>query len=276
MNPLDPTSKPSSVPQFENDTDGPSVADGLRPNAPMPPTGRLVAWALGAGLLAGVASWLIGELARDTFRPPLYQQNVMGHVLMKATFADQSSADFRNATLAFAVLGGFMGGVLGIAGGLAARRSTAAGTKAAAVGVVFGSLVGAICSLGLLPVYFRALDVAQEQLSRDLVLPLMIHCGIWAACGLAAGIVFGLGLGVGMAQVARSGIGGLIGAALGACIYELTGAMVFADHMTTNPLSLTWSTRLLARLLVATLSAVMAAVFVSTAAGRTDGSIRTP
>ena len=275
MNPLDPTSKPSSVPQFENDTDGPSVADGLRPNAPMPPTGRLVAWALGAGLLAGVASWLIGELARDTFRPPLYQQNVMGHVLMKATFADQSSADFRNATLAFAVLGGFMGGVLGIAGGLAARRSTAAGTKAAAVGVVFGSLVGAICSLGLLPVYFRALDVAQEQLSRDLVLPLMIHSGIWAACGLAAGIVFGLGLGVGMAQVARSGIGGLIGAALGACIYELTGAMVFADHMTTNPLSLTWSTRLLARLLVATLSAVMAAVFVSTA-GRTDGSIRTP
>ena len=276
MNPLDPTSKPSSVPQFENDTDGPSVADGLRPNAPMPPTGRLVAWALGAGLLAGVASWLIGELARDTFRPPLYQQNVMGHVLMKATFADQSSADFRNATLAFAVLGGFMGGVLGIAGGLAARRSTAAGTMAAAVGVVFGSLVGAICSLGLLPVYFRALDVAQEQLSRDLVLPLMIHSGIWAACGLAAGIVFGLGLGVGMAQVARSGIGGLIGAALGACIYELTGAMVFADHMTTNPLSLTWSTRLLARLLVATLSAVMAAVFVSTAAGRTDGSIRTP
>jgi hypothetical protein len=275
MNPLDRTSKPSSVPQLENDTDGPSVADGLRPNAPMPPTGRLVAWALGAGLLAGVASWLIGELARDTFRPPLYQQNVMGHVLMKATFADQSSADFRNATLAFAVLGGFMGGVLGIAGGLA-RRSTAAGTKAAAVGVVFGSLVGAICSLGLLPVYFRALDVAQEQLSRDLVLPLMIHSGIWAACGLAAGIAFGLGLGVGMAQVARSGIGGLIGAALGACIYEITGAMVFADHMTTSPLSLTWSTRLLARLLVATLSAVMAAVFVSTAAGHTDGSIRTP
>jgi hypothetical protein len=275
MNPLDPTSKPISAPQSENDTDGTGVADGLRPNATMPPTGRLVAWALGAGLLAGVASWLIGELARDTFRPPLYQHNIMGHVLMKATFADQSAADFRNATFAFAVLGGFMGGVLGIAGGLASR-STPAGTKAAAVGVVLGSLMGAICSLGLLPVYFRALDVAQEQLSRDLVLPLMIHTGIWAACGLAAGIAFGLGLGVGMAQVARSGIGGLIGAALGACIYEITGAMVFADDMTTNPLSLTWSTRLLARLLVATLSAVMAAVFVSTAAGRTGGSIRTP
>jgi hypothetical protein len=136
--------------------------------------------------------------------------------------------------------------------------------------------MGTVSSLGLLPVYFRALDVAQEELSRDLVLPLMIHCGIWAACGLAAGTAFGLGLRLGMAQIARSGIGGLIGAALGGSIYELMGAMVFPDHMTTSPLSLTWSTRLLARLLVATLAAVMAAAFVSPASRHTGGPIQTP
>jgi hypothetical protein len=110
MNPLDPTSKPSSVPQSEHGTEGTGVSNGSGRNPTMPPTGKLVTWALGAGLLAGVAAWWIGELVRETFRPPLHQHNNMGHITMKANFVYQSAADFRNATLAFAVLGGFMGG----------------------------------------------------------------------------------------------------------------------------------------------------------------------
>jgi len=47
-------------------------------NAPAPPAGRLVTWALGAGLLAGLASWLVGELVRGTFKPPLQTLHVMG------------------------------------------------------------------------------------------------------------------------------------------------------------------------------------------------------
>ena len=275
MNPLDSTSKPSSAPQSENGSDGIGVSDGSRMNATVPRTGKLLVWALGAGLLAGTASWLIGEVARDTFKPPLETYHVMGQVVMKANFKDQSAADFRNATLAFAVLGGLMGTALGIAGGLAIQ-STAAGTAAAAIGVVSGSLLGGGASLGLLPVYFRTLDVAQEALSHDLVLPLMIHGGIWAACGLAGGVAFGLGLRVGATQIVTSGIGGLIGAALGAAIYELIGAMAFAGDMTTRPLSLSWSTRLMARLLVATLAAATAAAFVSPSSRCPGGSIRTP
>jgi hypothetical protein len=275
MNPLDPTLEPSSAPQSENGSDRTGVSYGSRTNERVQPTGKLVAWALGAGLLAGVASWLIGELVCNAFKPPLQIHHVMGQVIKKATFEDQSAADFRNATLAFTVLGGLMGAALGMAGGLA-RKSTVAGSMAAAVGVVLGSLMGAGASLGLLPVYFRALDVAQEELSHDLVLPLVIHGGIWAACGLAGGVAFGLGLRTGVVQIAMTGIGGLIGAALGAGIYELIGAMVFADDMTTRPLSLSWSTRLLARLLVATLAAVTAAAFVSPASRHSGGSIRTP
>ena len=107
-------------------------------------------------------------------------------------------------------------------------------------------------------------------------MPLAVHDGIWAACGLAGGVAFGFGLGGERTKVAVAGMGGLIGAALGGALYELIGAMVFPGDQTTNPLSVTWRTRLLARLLVATLGAVAAATVVS-AARRSPGiTLRRP
>jgi len=176
------------------------------PPAPAASTGRLGAWALGAGLLAGIVAWLIGEAAYNAFRPPYAAQHVMGQVIMKASFADQSAADSKNATLAFAVLGGLLGTALGMAGGLA-RQSARTGAMAAAAGLVLGGVLGAVASRALLPVYFHALEVAQEALSRDLTLPLLVHGGIWAACGLA-GVAFGIGLGGGRAVVVKAGFGG--------------------------------------------------------------------
>jgi hypothetical protein len=115
--------------------------------------GRLVRFALGAGLLAGVASWIVGEWVLHVFVPPFQVQNVMGQTIMKASFEDQSSADFKNATLAFAVLGGVLGAALGMAGGIA-RRSTQAGMKSSVVGLVLGAVLATGASLALLPFYF--------------------------------------------------------------------------------------------------------------------------
>jgi len=231
--------------------------------------------ALGAGILAGLISWLLGEVSLNAFRPPLETQHVMGQVIMKARFEDQSAADFKNAILAFGVLGGVLGLVLGMAGGLA-RKSTRAGVRAAAAGLVLGSLMGVGASLVLLPVYFRALDREQEELSRDLILPLMVHGGIWAATGLAGGLAFGIGLEVGRTRIVNAGLGGLIGAALGAALYIVIGAAAFPGYTTTSPLSVTWETRLLARLLVATLAAVIAATAVNRPIRRPAGPHRTP
>ena len=150
-----------------------------------------------AGLVAGVVSWLIGEAVVTVFRPPYQAQNVMGQTIMKATFEDQSAADTKNATLAFALLGGVLGAALGMAGGVARGRPGREWYRRSS------ALFWARCwapgrRCALLPFYFRALDKAQEDLSRDLTLPLLVHGGIWAACGLAGGAAFGIGLGRGV------------------------------------------------------------------------------
>jgi hypothetical protein len=226
--------------------------------------GRLVPLALGAGLLAGVASWLVGELILHVFVPPYVAHQVMGQTIMKASFEDQSAADTKNAALAFAVLGGFMGAALGMAGGIA-RRSTKAGIASSALGLVSGAVLGALTSLALLPFYFRALDKAQEELSHDLTLPLLVHGGIWAACGLVGGAAFAIGLGAGRTPLMKAAFGGLIGAFLGAALYQLIGATAFPHDNTTSPLAAFWIARVLARMLVATFSGLLAAVAISTA-----------
>ncbi len=226
-----------------------------------PRSGRLIALAVSAGLLAGVGSWLIGEAALSAFRPPYEAQQIMGQTILKAKFEDRAAADTKNAGLAFGVLGGMLSLALGIAGGLA-RRSIASGVKAGIVGLVLGGLLAAATSLALVPVYYRALDKDQEALSHDLALPLMIHGGAWAVCGLAGGLVFGIGLGGGRARLLNSALGGLIGAALGAAAYEMIGAVAFPAARTASPISFTPGTRLLARMLVASLTGLVAAASV--------------
>jgi hypothetical protein len=240
-----------------------------------PTPSRLVVMAIVAGLVAGVVSWLIGEAVVTAFRPPYQAQNVMGQTIMKANFEDQSVADTKNAALAFAMLGGVLGAALGMAGGIA-RRSTKAGMGSSVVGLVLGAVLGAGTSFALLPFYFRALDKAQEDLSRDLTLPLLVHGGIWAACGLAGGAAFAIGLGAGRVRLLKAAFGGLIGAVLGAALYELIGATAFPVDKTTYPLATTWIARLLARLLVAILSGLLAAVVINMQGRRPTATRRMP
>jgi len=227
------------------------------------PRGRLLPLALAAGVVAGLAAWLAGEASLTAFRPPLTRGVVFGQEIFKASFADQARADARNATLAYAELGAALGLALGLAGGIVARRPARSTASAAAIGAIAGAGLAFAAASVALPFYFHAKDVAAEELSRDMVLPLMVHAGSWSALGLAGGLALGIGLGVatggGRARAGRTALGGLIGAVVGAVIYELIGGMLFEVAKTDEPVSRTWATRLLARMAVAVMVGLMAA-----------------
>jgi hypothetical protein len=63
----------------------------------------------------------------------------------------------------------------------------------------------------------------------------------------------------------------MIGAVLGAALYELIGAFAFVASKTTFPVSVTWYTRLLARILVASSAGLLAAVVVNMPTRRPSG-----
>src|SRR5262249_21167578 len=92
------------------------------------------------------------------------------------------------------------------------------------------------------------------------------------AAGLVGGLAFGLGLGGGRSSVARAAAGGLVGALLAALLFEATAAMAFPKAGTTRPLSLTPESRLLAKMMVAMLSAAgVVAMLASRPASLTSG-----
>ncbi len=251
----------------------PSIANpGEFPGGPRPGGGRLVALALGAGLVAGVASWLIGEAALETFRPAQVPTVIMGQNVLRVDFHDRSRADRNNALLAYGALGSAMGLALGAAGGLA-RGSVRSAGSAAAFGAIAGAGASVAAAALALPFYFRALDVAPEELSRDVVLPLLVHLGAWSAAGLAGGLALGIGLGTagraGTARAARTAAGGMVGAAIGTVLFELLGSLAFPEAKTGAPISGSWATRLIARLAVAALASLVAAAVA-------EGTRRTP
>jgi hypothetical protein len=169
--------------------------------------------------------------------------------------------------LANTLLGIVLGGCLGFAGGLA-RGSIVPGLRAALVGVVPGGVLAACASFALLPVYFRAKERSVEQFSRDLVTPTLVNGGIWMAAGLGAGMAFGFGLGGGRDRVSKAALGGLIGAAAGAVLYEMLSASVFPTSKVTSALPPDWFSRLLARVFVTTLAGLFSAMFLTLSVSR--------
>jgi hypothetical protein len=166
-----------------------------------------------------------------------------------------------SAAVSFAQQGAILGLALGLAGGLA-RRSPRAGLTAAALGLALGAAAAGGAALVLVSIYFR-----NESPEFDpLVLSLLTHAGIWSAAGAAAGLAFGVGLG-GRVRAARAALGGLLGAVGGTLVYEMVGALAFPLAKTSQPVSETVVTRLLAHLAVAALVAVGTASSAQDAGG---------
>ena len=173
------------------------------------------------------------------------------------TVVPPSVAGTHNGLFSFGALGAALGLGLGLAGGLI-RRSFVRACLAALVGLCLGGGAGVVTSRLILPVFYKHLT------DDDLTYSLMIHGGVWVAVGAAAGLAFGLGLG-GWGRILRATVGGAGAALLATVIYEFAGGILSPLAMTNLPVSVTWQSRLAARLLVAVL--VVAGVVLSAGSG---------
>jgi hypothetical protein len=220
-------------------------------------------WALTAGLVAGLASWLGGEAAYGYFKPvirrpanweemsPFDRTSVISDLTREA----RPSVEAKNAAVAYGMLGAALGGTLGLVGGLA-RRSNRAALAAALVGIVAGASAGAGMSAVLTRVFYRLLDP-----ESGMMLPFLTHAGIWMSVGAAGGLAFGMGLG-GRRSIVRALLGGLLGAALGTMMFEVINAVAFPLVRVFEPVPGERLPRLLALLGVAGFAALGAAVGV--------------
>jgi hypothetical protein len=201
--------------------------------------------ALAAGLIAGLAAFGLGEVVYGWFPAEGVPQMLGGAAVTMPTVETNTVAATKNSALSFAFLGGCMGLVFGIAGGLA-RGSGRAALAAGSIGLLGGAVLGAVLPLALVGPYIR---MQNDRSSDDLLYPLGMHSLLWGTLGAVGGLAFGIGLGPG--HRLRSLLFALVGACVGTALYEVIGAAVAPLAKTSDPISTTWLTRLLARMLVA-------------------------
>jgi hypothetical protein len=215
---------------------------------------KLQNWAviLGLALLAGVAAWLVGEYTFDYFKPSLAaSENYRNPTALNA---EMPGVNARNGGLTFGALGGLLGLALGLAGGLC-RRSIRWALTGAVAGLILGAAAGALPSFAVMPWQWRHRN--DDPWTADLLVPMLIHLGLWSGVGLAAGLAFGIGSsGAKPSRLFEATLAGLVGAMLGTFVFEMVGAILFPLANTVNPFSATPGTRLLARLCIAGFVAV--------------------
>jgi hypothetical protein len=250
MNPDEPTAPTAPEPPSELASKANGRLPGSNGAAPVASSGfRMWTLALAAGLAAGVIAWAIGEA---TLVPEMEHLAGRGEIKVPV-----SVTGTHNGIASFGALGAALGLGLGLAGGLISRSFLRA-CLAAAIGLFLGGGASVAVSRLILPVYYAHLT------EDDLTYSLMTHSGVWAAIGGVAGLVFGLGLG-GWDRMLRATVGGAGAALLATVIYEFAGGILFPLAMTNQPVSVTWQSRLVARLLVAVL--VVAGVVLAAGSG---------
>jgi hypothetical protein len=227
----------------------PPVTGGSKPrSAP-----QVLAIALAAGVVAGLAAWLGGESAHDAFRPELIPTEVLGRSVMVPSRDTLKAAALKNGTLASAILGCATGLVLGFAGGVAGR-APARGVIVGLAALAVGALAAALASLALLPLFFR--DIVPD--TNDLLSPILIHGAIWMAIGAVGGLAFGIGMGPGW-NCSRAIGAACVGAFLASVLSHLIGGGLFPDAGATEPVPRSSVVRLLGTMLVTVLVALGAA-----------------
>ncbi len=242
-----------SSPESEGQSDGLAAATNAPPEleaARAEASARLsrgLKFAAIGSLLAGLASFAVGEMVYEIIPPQETSQREGrggrdGRPSVEAAIVSAA----KNAALAFGALGILLGGALGIAGGLA-RSSTPGAVTGGVLGVVLGALLGGGVSRAVLP---KMIPWQLDNTEQELLIALLMHGLIWGLLGAAAGLAFAVGLGE-RRQLGRSITAGLVGAVLGAVAFELLGAVFFTSAKTSFPISETWATRALARMLVA-------------------------
>jgi hypothetical protein len=222
------------------------------------PLRRARGWLALGGLLAGLAAFGAGEAVYKLIPAELVKTRTMGQIVIGPSAKTSAVADVRNGALAFGLLGACVGGFLGAAGGLA-RRSAPAILGASVLGVILGLATGALVSFGLLPFF---LDTQPYHPEYEMILSLIMHGAVWGLTGAAAGLAFAVGLGE-RRLLLRAIAAAFVGAVLGAIIFELAGAAIFPLASTGQPISTTWPSRLLARILVTVTSVAVVSMSLS-------------
>jgi hypothetical protein len=202
---------------------------------------------LGLALLAGVAAWLVGEFTFNYFRPSLAaSENYRSSAALNREMIVVSA---RNGAVTFGLLGGLLGLAMGIAGGVI-RRSSSEALLGALAGLILGTAAGALPALAIMPWQWRHRN--DDPSTTYLLVPLLLHLGLWSGVGLAAGLAFGVGSGGSKPfRLFEAALAGLAGAMLGTFVFEMVGAFLFPMERTADPFSASSGTRLLARLCVA-------------------------
>jgi len=224
-------------------------------------------WLALGGLVAGLVAFGVGELVYELIPAKKVEIPTMGQIVIAANVETSNVATVRNGALTFGVLGVCLGGFLGIAGGLA-RRSTSAAVVAGLAGSSLGLVLAAAASFALLPFFLKTLSA---QPDNELILSLIMHGSIWGLTGAAAGLAFSVGLGE-RKLLGRALAAGFVGAVLGTIAFELIGGGLFPFANTGQPISTTWPTRLMARLLV---TVATAAVVILNLPGSSPITLRT-
>ncbi len=235
-----------------------------------PRAAQVWTWALVGGGTAGLVAWIAGEYVLDWFSPELRDAAAGGRMggPDAPTPATTRAAAVENAALAFGLLGALLGGFLGFAGGMI-RPSLRAGVSAALVGMALGMAAGGAVTLGVVPAYDRALD-RPDGPQYELLFAMLALGAVWGAAGAAGGIAFGLGMG-GRRRIVAGLIGGALGGLLGAVAFEMLGAVAFPMADTTQPISSTRESRLVARALVALFISAGVAALVAPTRFQEDG-----
>ena len=237
-----------------------NIAGSTNPGARAAPS-RSRYWpaALVAGIIAAALSGGGGEAASGFFP----QKKMANPLASTVDMAAYNRVIVKNAALAYGLQGAILGLTLGLAGA-AIRRSSGHAVLAGLTGLLAGGVVGAAASFGLFTAFYAIVHVN----SSDLLPSLMAHGGVWSLIGACGGAAFGLGMG-GHGRVARAAVGGLIGAALAAVVYETAGAVLFPLDLTGEPLADTSRPRLFAHAVVNVFAALGAALLSEDVRART-------
>jgi hypothetical protein len=213
---------------------------------------RLWLLALAAGVVVGLTSWGVEEVALLVFAPT-YQLEKEHRASTQVAGAEMDRqrlvATVRTAATSSAALCGLLGLGLGLVGGRV-RGSWTKGLRAGVVGLLLGVGGGTILTWKLVPMYYVKMADADE-----LTLPLLVHLGMWGSAGIAGGLALALGIGSWNRGVIAM-IGGLVGAALGIAACEIAGAIAFPMAETNLPISVSLGSRLMVHLGVAVSSAL--------------------
>ncbi|MHB1557964.1 MAG: hypothetical protein ACYC61_10830 [Isosphaeraceae bacterium] len=208
---------------------------------------------LAAGLVAGLAAFAAGEATYGIIPARRVMLRTIGAVAPQVTPETQTTANVRNAALAFTLQGALLAGFLGAVGGIA-RRSTAAAIGAGFLGAILGAGLAAGVSLASLRAFSQALVNHSDY---DMAISILMHGTIWGLTGAAAGLALAIGLGGGPRRLAAGILLGFVGAAIGTLAFDILGAGLFPLAETGEPVSLTWPSRLAARMLVAIATAAV-------------------